>query len=402
MDCQYHKDGKCSIAGELAGTDAVRVTVRMCRVCSDMKDRPRQKNGVTASAAIRHLRKLGDEHYSRRRHEIMPYIDNAKCGRRPPPASVATLEDADRKLLLKCRLAPGDVMTMTAAVRSLHAAYPGKYRVDVDTTCMPIWENNPDIETFGTEERQNAFSVDMHYPMINESNQRLQPFLAGYTEFLGSVLGLHIPLMCSTPQLHLSEQERGWISQVGEMTGRANPRYWVINAGSKSDFTAKQWPVEYFQEVVNATRHRWEWVQIGECSGGHNHPDLEGVINLRGKTTPRQLFRLVYHSLGALGPVTFLQHVAAALKKPYICLLGGREPVPWVQYPLQQTLHTVGQLDCCKDGACWKTRVVPLKDAKDNGGNSCLDPCISWKMPVARCMTMIRPEDVIQTMQRYQ
>ena len=56
------------------------------------------------------------------------------------------------------------------------------------------------------------------------------------------------------------------------------------------------------------------------------------MINLAGQTDHRQLIRLAWHARGGLGPVTYLQHLCAAWEKPYICLLGGREPATWVHY----------------------------------------------------------------------
>src|SRR5258708_3164931 len=38
---------------------------------------------------------------------------------------------------------PGDLLMLTAAVRDLHLAYPGRFHTDVDTSCRQIWDNNP-------------------------------------------------------------------------------------------------------------------------------------------------------------------------------------------------------------------------------------------------------------------
>ena len=170
--------------------------------------------------------------------------------------------------------------------------------------------------------------------------------------------------------------------------------FWLVCAGTKSDYTAKAWPVEHYQEVVDRTRGRIQWVQVGALQ--HNHPELRGVIDLRGQTDQRQLIRLAYHCHGGLGPVTYLQHLCAAWEKPYLCLLGGREPATWVQYPLQHTFHTMGLLDCCRTKACWKSRVVPLNDGSDKDNSLCQWPVLGGRMPVGKCMASIRPERVIQ------
>jgi ADP-heptose:LPS heptosyltransferase len=118
-------------------------------------------------------------------------------------------------------------------------------------------------------------------------------------------------------------------------------------------------------------------------------------MDLRGKTDTRQLIRLVYHSKGGIGPVTFLQHICAAWQKPYVCLLGGREPVTWVSYPFQHILHTVGQLSCCKEYACWKSRVLGPSDSL------CEQPVLDGLRPVGRCMSLIRPQEAINLINRF-
>lgn len=288
-------------------------------------------------------------------------------------------------------------MTMTAAVYSLARAYPDRWRIGVRTTAMAVWEHNPDIATFA--EDAEVRDIEMHYPSINQCNHSHAPFLAGYTQFLAATLEVPIPLVTNRPMLYLSEAEKGWMNQVAEAVGGRKVRYWLVNAGVKQCYTAKQWPVEYYQTVIDRTRHQVEWVQVGERS--HDHPDLRGVIDLRGQTDLRQLIRLAWHADGGLGPVTLLQHLCAAWQKPYICLSGGREPVTWVSYPLQHTLHTIGALDCCRTRSCWKSRVVPRNDGDPKDQSLCERPVISGLRPVGRCMQLIRPDEVVAIMDRY-
>jgi ADP-heptose:LPS heptosyltransferase len=306
-------------------------------------------------------------------------------------AAIKRVQAGPTKLILTCGLSPGDILTLTAAIRSLHVQYPGRYLTDVRTPVPEIWEHNPDI----TPIEHAHQTIEMHYPAINASSQRSVPFLAGYTEYLGDQLGLPLRLVVNRPQLYLSDEERGWISQIEER-GHRGP-FLLVNAGVKSDYPTKQWPLEHYQEVINATCEHVQWVQIG--SAEHDHEPLDGVIDLRGQTTHRQLIRLVYHCRGGLGPVTYLQHLCAAWQKPYICLLGGREATTWVQYPLQQTLHTMGQLPCCQT-PCWKSRVMPLADEDAKNSSLCEQPIVSLRRPAAKCMAMIRPQEVVALVER--
>jgi hypothetical protein len=132
------------------------------------------------------------------------------------------------------------------------------------------------------------------------------------------------------------------------------------------------------------------------------------VIDLRGRTTLRDTVRLMYHAHGVVCPVTFMMHLAAAVpmkatglhNRPCVVVAGGREPSHWEAYPHHQFIHTIGVLDCCATGGCWKSRTVPLGDGdeKDNPDHLCLDVAPG---PLPRCMDMIPAEEVIRRVELY-
>lgn len=301
-----------------------------------------------------------------------------------------------KRICLHCRLSPGDVLTLTASIESLHLQFPQEFETDVRTPAAEIWQNNPHITPL---DEKDAECIELDYPTIHASDRVLLPFLGGYTHDLGKKLGIPLELKTNRPHLYLAPEELEWVDQIREhyTHGRKIP-FWLVSAGIKSDFTAKQWPIENYQEVVDVTRGMIQWVQVG--ADEHNHPRLDGVIDLVGKTDHRQLIRLAYHAQGGLGPVTYLQHLMAAWQKPYLCLVGGREPVPWVQYPFQHTFHTIGSLDCCRHGACWRSRVVPLGDGDSKDLSLCDQPVLGLKVPVGKCMAMIRPIEVLSVLNR--
>ncbi len=298
-----------------------------------------------------------------------------------------------RKLILKNHQCPGDALAMTASVFSLHTEYPGQFVTDVRTTAWQLWEHNPHITSIASDDPE-ATTVTCEYPAIHRSNSETGHMIEAFCEFLGKQLNLALPCRTNHPVLYLSDEEKGWVNQVQEtFTAGRGIKYWLINAGSKNDMPAKQWPVEYYQQVVNETKHCIQWVQIGAAE--HNHPRLDGVLSLVGKTDTRQLIRLAYHSSGGLGGITFLAHVMAALRKPYICMAGGREPTQWIQYPLQYTMHSIGQLACCATKACWKSKVV-----SDGSDSLCERPVFGMQTPVAQCMAMIQPREVVAIAER--
>jgi ADP-heptose:LPS heptosyltransferase len=315
--------------------------------------------------------------------------DCKDCLYKPRPVSPTV-----RRLLLKNHQSPGDALVMSAAIRSLHTANPGAFQIAVDTSCQALFEHNPDILPIDKLMQEGSVSaIGMHYPLVNQSNQRAIHFMAAYCDYLQDVLEVKVPLSVNRPIIHLSREEKEWIPQV-QVAGKT-PRYWVVCAGRKADYTAKFAGSAFFQKVVDLLAGEVLFVQTG--SKDHHHPPLKGVINLIGKTDARQFVRLVYHAQGALCGVTFLHHLAAALEKPCVTIAGGREPVAWNSYQRCHLFHTVGMLDCCSSGGCWKSRTVALED-NDAGKNSSLcEQPIPGDDPIPRCMVLVRPERVAET-----
>lgn len=315
------------------------------------------------------------------------------------------MPESIERLLLKCHLSPGDIVMLTAAVRDLHRAHPGRYLTAVETTARELWEHNPHISRFDPADGPWR-TIEMHYPLINQSNSAPYHFIHGFAQYLEQQLNLRIPVTEFRGDVPLAPIEKTWMSQVEE-TGFRGP-FWIMMAGGKFDFTAKWWDPGFYQEVVDHFRGRIQFVQCGEAA--HWHPPLTGVINLIGKTNVRQFVRLMYHADGVVCPVTFAMHLAAAVEtKPgrpknraAVVIAGGREPSHWEAYPHHQYLHTNGALRCCDQGGCWKSRCQPVGDNDPKDQNLCLNPVrINPDLQIAQCMHMITPRDVIRAIERY-
>jgi ADP-heptose:LPS heptosyltransferase len=301
-----------------------------------------------------------------------------------------------RKLILKTQLPPGDACTLTAVLESLHHQYPKTYITDVRTSCDELFIGNPHVTPLKEEE---AEMLEMHdTELIMHCNSTNNSFLRGYCFDLGRRLGIPLELITNRPHLYLTQAD-----QVDEpLADFGSPgvtKYWLITSGVEQDCTLKQWPIEFYQAVVDHFRGRIQFVQVGAQE--HDHPSLAGAINLVGKTTVRQLVRLVHRADGGVGPTTLIQHLCAGLEKPYIALLGGREPVTLTQYPLQTTFHTLGKLPCCHRKACWKARVVAIHDCSDKDRELCELPVLNMCRPVGHCMAMISPQEVISALEGF-
>lgn len=310
-----------------------------------------------------------------------------------------------QRLILKCSLSPGDIVMLTAAVRDLHRSHPGRFVTDVRTTAEELWENNPWLTPLDDAD-PDVRQIDMHYPLIQQSNEAPYHFIHGYIQYLESQLEVRIVPSEFRGDIHVSDEERGWMSQVEE-TGETG-RFWILMAGGKFDFTAKWWNPAFYQRIVDHFRGKITFVQCGESH--HFHPPLRGVLNFIGKTDIRQFVRLMYHADGVVCPVTFAMHLAAAVPAKHgrpanracVVIAGGREPAQWEAYPHHQFISTNGALDCCDNGGCWKSRCQTVGDGSDQDDNLCVYPVpVSNELRIPRCMAMITPDDVIRRIEMY-
>ena len=308
-----------------------------------------------------------------------------------------------KKLILKCPYSFGDIVMLTATLRDLHKKYPRQFLTDVRDSYSEVWEHNPYITPLD-ENDPGVRVLKCHYPLINRSNRLPYHCLHGFRLFLNESLGLAIEPTEFKGDIHISNEEKSWYSQVQELTGQDTP-YWIVAAGGKYDVTIKWWETERYQEVVDYFRGKIQFVQVGEH--GHHHPKLNGAIDLRGKTDARQLIRLVYNSQGVLCGVTALMHLAAAvevkkggpLNRPCVVVAGGREATHWAAYPFHQFIHNVGALKCSAYGGCWRSRTFPLGDGEqgDDPRYLCVD--VVGKLP--RCMHMIGAHEVITRIETF-
>ncbi len=305
------------------------------------------------------------------------------------------------KLILIQKQSPGDIMMATVALRDLHKTYPGEYITDMRTPCNEIFKNNPYvtsmpgggdkepeiIEALKANDKHPPIKYDafvycnLHYPMIHESGVLGPHFADGMPKFLADQLGRPIKRHGLRPELYLDQNEQNWPSPA-LVKGGYEGKYWVINAGSKSDFPLKQYP--HYQEVVKILAKEIKFIQVGVAT--HNHPKLEGVINFIGKTNMRELMRLIYKAEGLLTCVSVPMHIAAAFKKPCVVIAGGREGTRWELYPDHRFLYTNGALECCRYDGCWKNKI---------------EDCSHNENGIALCMKLIEPEEIARAIRMY-
>ena len=308
-----------------------------------------------------------------------------------------------RKIILGSSHPLGDIVLLTAAVRDLHRCYPESFITGARTTCQELWHHNPHIRRFDPHDGEVS-TIELDYPLINFSNHVPYHAIHGYLDALSERLGIDVHGTEFKGDIHLSEAEKSAPSLVSELIGKEIP-FWLVSAGGKSDITIKWWDIDRYQAVIDHFRGRIQFVQVG--ANGDFHPKLGAVVDLRGKTSVRQLVNLVYHAQGVLCGVTGLMHLAAAVPgkpgfpplRPCVVVAGGREPAHWEAYPHHQFIHTIGSLPCCASGGCWKSRTVPLGDNGD--GDKIAALCSNRIGHLPRCMDMISAAEVIHRVESY-
>lgn len=313
--------------------------------------------------------------------------------------------DTERtEVLITSDLPPGDIVVYTGALRELHEQYPERFRTAVQTTAQELWAHHPYVEPVGDGARRVEFGYSQgNWASVHKSNQRPATFLAAACESLAIALGLPTLLPYGfAGEVPLSDEEKSWIPQVEERFGRPQ-RYVLVNAGVKRDYTAKAWPVQHYQQVIDLLGDGVAFVQIGAAE--HEHPPLRNVVDLRGQSDHRQLVRLVYHADAVLTGVSYPMHLAAAVeahprlgfRRPAFVAAGGREPPWWYAYPGHQFFSTVGLLPCCRAGGCWKARTLPLGDGDEKDQSLCERPLMGYP----DCMWMVTPQRVAEALHLY-
>ncbi len=319
---------------------------------------------------------------------------------------------AAEPIILSHGCAPGDIICMTALVRDIARAYPGRYGVEVLTTCPSLWEHNPHVSRILSSPRAGVRRYELKYGnYITEANHTHLHFFTAFHREFERLTGLHVPVTEPKPDLHLSEYEKSERLIDG--------RYWLMFAGGKSDFTNKIWSAQYCQQVVNGlAKFGIPVVQTGATHRGNWHPPIYGTLNIVGKAGLRDTLRLIYHADGVLCPITFGMHAAAAFERPCVIWAGGREHWWWEAYTNHPTiqhfgphasgkvkvphkyLHTQGLLACCKNRGCWMNKVT--KNEPDKHKRYCALPVDDgYGQTIPQCHKMVTPLHVLEAALSY-
>ena len=292
--------------------------------------------------------------------------------RRARAVVAARLRYGPPRLLLTFRGGIGDDLTCTVLLRELRRRNYGP--VWMLSRYPDLYEHNPDpaaVLPWGTVyepwiKRFNWPLLNPRYFHFDRETDRAVLVSPGrhMITMMCQLVGIVGPIV-RRPYFTLLDQERA--------AGSLVPNQVVVQSSGMVAGTPmlnKQWLAERFQEVVLALRSEFNLVQLGAPSD----PPLEGVLDLRGKTTRRQTAAIVSQSITCVTNIGFLMHLARAVECRSVIVYGGREHPDQSGYSCNENLF--GDVPCAP---CWQRNLC----AYDR-----------------RCMRQISAADVVAAVRR--
>ena len=132
----------------------------------------------------------------------------------------------------------------------------------------------------------------------------------------------------------------------------------------------KDWPSSHWDELSSRLSGSCTLVEIGNPDPLAQQPSGPHYIDLRGKTTVRDLVAVMASADLHVGPISGPVHIAAAMGIPAVVILGGFETPGSSSYP--DNINLYSPLAC---SPCWLTTPCPYEK---------------------KCLTMIQPEKVME------
>jgi hypothetical protein len=246
--------------------------------------------------------------------------------------------------LLHFGVAVGDDLLCTTVARELKKR--GRGAIWMMSNHPALFEGNPDIErVLPVDPSYERFAVahQCHFPAleyapIDEQRERSAPPTRHIIAELCLRAGIQGAIE-ARPYLHLSDDERGraaWASGMIAVQSSGLSARWPMRN--------KEWFPDRMQQVVDALARDFSLVQIG----ARGDPVLQNVVDLRGKTSVRELAAVFSQCRLYIGNVGFPMHLARAAECPAVIIFGGRE-APWQSgYTANTNLHS--PLPCAP---CW-------------------------------------------------
>ena len=244
---------------------------------------------------------------------------------------------------------PGDDLLATAVLRRWHQVRGS--RAAYLTQHPHLFERNADVAftapynpaLAGAFQLLGVVRTRLVYHAYDPATDRsLAPRGTHIIDLMCRTAGL-LPLPDPHPTLTLAPEEivRSQNTRIVVQSSALSARMPIVN---------KEWFSDRMQAVVDALRRDAEVVQLGSPSD----PALNGVLDLRGRTTLREAAGVMAGAQLFIGMVGFLMHLAAAVGTRSVVVFGGREHPSESGYTENRNLFT--ELPC---SPCWLWNTCP-------------------------------------------
>lgn len=128
----------------------------------------------------------------------------------------------------------------------------------------------------------------------------------------------------------------------------------IISLSSSGHAPNKDWPIEYWEELIQRISKRFHIVLIGDQKDRFMNSFNTTLSDMRGKTSLEELIAIVAAGNLYVGPMSGPYHIAAATGCPSLVILGGYESPKNACYPGSIVLYS--ELPC---SPCWLNNNCP-------------------------------------------
>lgn len=212
----------------------------------------------------------------------------------------------------------GDAVILTAAAENYAAVYPDtKFRYYGEYP--EVFQGNP----LFVQDAEPSKVIGVTYAPYSQRTGNGGSHVEAFSRNLFGAMGHIAPprLKTDRPILYLSPAE---IENAKVFENAI-----LINAGWQECSQTKAWP--HWTALVRIMQEE-TFIQIGAVGGRNFSIDVPEAVDMRGKTTIRQMIAAAAVCKAIVSPSSAIIHMGAAFSKPMVCIIGAREALLMTAY----------------------------------------------------------------------
>jgi ADP-heptose:LPS heptosyltransferase len=279
---------------------------------------------------------------------------NRVCSVPQPVASIdginTTVPAAD-EIVLVLLWHLGDVLNATALLPALTEKHQRKITFATTRACARILENNSCIK------RIIAFDIDLPAKLTFGHFDQVAGLIRRHFWGVETVYNLHVPIDLRRVNCHIVEC---WAKIVGvaidadRLRPSYNPsppgdphfvfdEYFVLANGGTSDI--KHWHPSKWAMLVHLMKSKFRRLKLVQL-GSSTDPLIDGVIDLRGRTSLAESYHLLRDARGCLSNDSLLSHLSSIAECPTYTVYGTHDPLLVRPLGKAPAVTFAGQLPC--------------------------------------------------------